>query len=156
MTAGLFTFLYFRLITSKFLFILSGLLASTRSYSSSLFLCALDIHNEAVFHSTISVMAHDISSPMPPSSIVTVNCYRNKHANCYLCRYLGYPFIPCHCVPCGNKQCGWSEVARGWKQLLQLITGSLEKGGIICLSVENVPRTYKKSHPERSNQRNIG
>ena len=61
--------------------ILSGLQASirvTHFYSSCLFLRALDIDNEAVFHSTISVMAHDISPPMPPSSIVTVNCYSNK------------------------------------------------------------------------------
>ena len=53
------------------------------SYSSSLLLCALDIDNEAVFHSTISVMAHDIIPPMPPSSIVTVNFYSYKQIVTY-------------------------------------------------------------------------
>ena len=58
-------------------------------------------------------------------------------------------------VPCGNKQCGWSEVGWGGKQLLQLITGSLEKAGIRCLPVENVS-TSSNVHiiPEWSNQWN--
>ena len=45
--------------------------------------CFYVIDNEAVFHSTVSAMAHDISPPMPPSSIVTVNCYSNKQIVTY-------------------------------------------------------------------------
>ena len=56
----------------------------------------------------------------------------------------------CHSVPCGNKQCGWSEAVRGWKQLLQLITSFLEKGGIRCLPEEYVSNVHIV--PERSNQ----
>ena len=68
-------------------------------------------------------------------------------------RYLGSPSPLCHSVPCGNKQCGWSEVTRGWKQLLQLITGSLEKGGIRCLPVEYVPKSSNVHIiPEWSNE----
>ena len=74
-------------------------------------------------------------------------------ANCHVCRYLGSSSKLYHSVPCGNKQCGWSEVARRWKQLLQLITGSLEEGGIRCCSVENVPKSSNVNGiPERNNQ----
>ena len=65
---------------------LPGLWASigvTRSYSSCPFLCALDIDNEAVLHNIISAMVHDISPPRPPSSIVTVNSYRNRQIAMY-------------------------------------------------------------------------
>ena len=70
--------------------------------------------------------------------------------------YLGSPSKLCHSVPCGNKQCGWSEVSRGWKQLLQLITSSLEKGGIRCLPVEYVSKSCNVHiTPEWSNQWNV-
>ena len=73
--------------------------------------------------------------------------------NCHVCKYLGSSSILCHTVPGGNKQCGWSEVARRWKQLLQLIMGSLEEGSIRCCSVENVPKSCNVNViPERSNQ----
>ena len=72
-----------------------------------------------------------------------------------ICRYLRSLTIPCHSVPCGNKQCGWSEVGRGGKQLLQLITGSLEKVGIICQPKENVSISSNVYIiPEWSNQWN--
>ena len=45
--------------------------------------CSYVIDNEAVFHSTISAMARDISPPMPPSNIVTVKCYSNKQIVTY-------------------------------------------------------------------------
>ena len=67
--------------------------------------------------------------------------------------YLGSSSILGHSVPCCNKQCGWSEVTRGWKQLLQLITSSLEKGDIRCLPAEYVPKSCNVNViPERSNQ----
>ena len=77
----------------------------------------------------------------------------NKKSVMYAEVYLRSPSKPCHSVPCCNKQCGWSEVARRWKQLLQLTTSSLEKGDIRCLPVENVSKS-SDIHiiPEWSNQ----
>ena len=72
--------------------------------------------------------------------------------------YLGSILIKlCHSVPCCNNQLGWSEAASGWEQLSQLITSSLEKGGVECHPVVNVPKpsdTCSNIHiiPERSNQ----
>ena len=81
-------------------------------------------------------------------------CVTEYHSDSKLTiMYLGCTFILCHSVPCGSKQCGWSEVARGWKQLLELITGSLEKGGIRCLPVESVSKSSNAQIiPKRSNQ----
>ena len=49
------------------------------------------IDNEAVLHSTISVMAHDISLPRPPSSIM-LQCLlfilTNNKIAVLVCRYL--------------------------------------------------------------------
>ena len=74
----------------------------------------------------------------------------------YADKYLRSPSRLCHSVPCDNKQCGWSEVSRGWKQLLQLITGSFKKGGIRCLPVEYVSKSPNVHIiPERSHQWNI-
>ena len=72
-----------------------------------------------------------------------------------ICRYLRSHSKWWNSVPCGNKHCGWSEVGRGGKQLLQLITRSLEKGGIRCLPEENAS-TSSNVHilPEWSNQWN--
>ena len=98
-----------------------------------------------------------ISSSLDPQAVLCYSvCYTNNKIVMYaLCRYLGSPFRPCHSVPCGNKQCCWSEVTRGWKQLLQLITGCLEKSDIGCLPVENVSKS-SDIHiiPEWSNQWN--
>ena len=73
----------------------------------------------------------------------------------HICRCLRFLTKWWNSVPCGNKQCGWSEVVRGWKQLMQLITGSLEKGGIRCHPEENIS-TSSNVHiiPEWSNQWN--
>ena len=89
------------------------------------------------YHST----AHDTALH------ITVSCYSD--ITC-VDVYLRSPSRLCHSVPCTNKQCGWSEVARGWKQPLQLITSFLEKGGIRCLPEEYVSNVHIV--PERSNQ----
>ena len=73
--------------------------------------------------------------------------------SCHVCTYLGSKSKPSHPVPCGNNQSGWTEVTRGWKQLLNFITGSLEKSRTGCLPVENGSK-LPDIHivPERSNQ----
>ena len=116
------------------------------------------INNEGVLHSTPCVMAHDIRHSRPPS-IVLLQWVVIVTNNKIICRYLEFLRSSSkrwNSVPCGNKQHGWSEVARGWKQLLQLITGPLEKGGIRCLPEENVSRSSNVNIiPEWSNQWNM-
>ena len=106
---------------------------------------------------TSTVMTHD-ARPSPCSTTARIQSNMHVHSsytitNCHVCRYLGSPSILCHSVPCDNKECCWTEVTRRWKQLLQLIMGSLEEGGIRCYSVVNVPKSSNINIiPERSNQ----